>query len=73
MATHNFRFLFKHLDLLPPVKKTKKNNNTNSKTSKSVYGFNPYTSVYKTWPYISECTKFFKEGKLKILELLKRE
>jgi len=56
-----------------PVKKTEIKN-TNSKISKSVYGFNHSTSEYKTWPSISECTKFFfQEGKLKILELLKRE
>jgi hypothetical protein len=40
-----------------PVKKEIKN--TNSKTSKSVYGFNPSTSEYQTWPSISESTKFF--------------
>ena len=43
-------------------KNTNTNTNTNSKTSKSVYGFNPSTSEYKTWPSISECTKFCKEA-----------
>jgi hypothetical protein len=35
-------------------------NNTNSKTSKSIYGFNPSTSEYKTWTFISVCTKFVR-------------
>jgi hypothetical protein len=53
-----------------PVKKEIKN--TNSKTSKSVYGFNPSTSEYKTWPSISECTKFFSGGQIKNPRTIKK-
>lgn len=53
-----------------PVKKEIKN--TNSKTSKSVYGFNPSTCEYPTWPSISECTNFFSGGQIKNTRTIKK-
>jgi hypothetical protein len=58
------------LKFIPCQKKEIKN--TNSKTSNSVYGFNPSTSEYKTWPSISECTKLFSGGQLKNPRTIKK-